>query len=274
MNLLREYIRVLLKEDPMGFVHDLAAASGEFGEESKEFFGGDPGRKGGKALKRAFSANADHQWLSTLDTVHWVENAYSLEHLVGKNKDELSTTMNLPDDKLKNPPGMLIGLWVKGRITIAVNDHDQLFTGLRRDYVGPRADYTDEEQEQRQKSSGINKLPHVSKDYSRYGQLQRGNEYGEKLARNMPYVLDQSTHHKGIAGETNEALVDNWKPMGIVVGKWVKTIKLNVDGLEDERFKDQTGINQPGVIGKIFKLAVEFGVPILDRDRNELWSPE
>ena len=29
MNLLREYIRALLKEDPMGFVHDLAAASEE-----------------------------------------------------------------------------------------------------------------------------------------------------------------------------------------------------------------------------------------------------
>ena len=33
MKLLREYIRALLKEDPMGFVQDLAAASDEFGEE-------------------------------------------------------------------------------------------------------------------------------------------------------------------------------------------------------------------------------------------------
>jgi len=271
VNLLREYIRELLAEDPMGFVHDLAAVSGEFGREGEEFFGGDPGKSGGKAIKRAFNANADHQFLSTLDTVHWTESAHSLEYLIGKSKDELSATMNLPGEKLKNPPGMQIGLWIKGRITVAANDHDQLFTGKWHDYMGSHAGYTDEEQEQRQKSSGINKLPRVAKDYSRYGQLQRGNEYGEKLARNIPYVLDQSTWEPY---DVNEALVDNWNPVGIVMGKWVKTIKLNVDGLADERFKDQTGVNAPGIIGKIFELAVEFGIPIFDRNRNELWSPE
>jgi hypothetical protein len=274
MNLLREYIRVLLTEDPMGFVHDLAAASEEFGEEGQDFFGGDPGKSGGKAIKRAFNANADHQFLSTLDTVHWVEDAYSLEYLVGKSKDELSTTMTLPGDKLKNPPGMLIGLWVKGRVTLAANDHDQLFSGKWPDYTGPHAEYTEEEQEQRQKSSGVNKLPHVSKDFSRYGNLKRGDEFAEKMARNMPYVLDQSTWHKGIAGETNEALVDNWKPMGIVVGKWLEPIRLSVQSLSDEKFKANAGVNAPGVIGKIFQLAEELGVPIFDRDRNELWSPE
>ena len=258
-------------EDPMGFVHDLAATSDDFGEEGEMFFGGDPGKSGGKAIKRAFNANADHQWLSTLDTVHWVENAYSLEYLIGKSKDELSTTMNLSDEKLKNPPGMQIGLWIKGRITIAANNHDQLFTGHRGDYVGPRADYTDEEQEQRQKSSGMNKLPRVSKDYSRYGQLKKGSERGERLARNTPYVLDQSMWDPEYV---NEALVDNWKPVGIVAGKWLGPIKLNVNGLGDERFKDQTGVNAPGVIGKIFKLAVEFDIPIFDRNRNELWRPE
>ena len=264
-------METLLLEDPMGFVHDLAAASEEFGEEGEMFIGGDPGKGGGKAIKRAFNANADHQWLSTLDTVHWVESAYSLEGLVGRSRDELSTTMTLPSDKLKNLPGMLIGLWVKGRITIAANDHDQLFTGRRGDYVGQRAGYTAEEQEQRQRSSGVNKIPRVSKDYSRYDQLKKGNEYGERLARNIPYVLDQSMWDP--AG-VNEALVDNWNPVGIVVGKWLQPIKLSIQSLDDERFKDQAGVNAPGVIGKIFKLAVEFDVPIFDKDRNKLWSPE
>ena len=71
MNLLREYIRGLLKEDPMGFVHDLADAHEEFGEEGQPFFGGDPGKGGGKAIKRAFAANADYSFLNSLDTVHW-----------------------------------------------------------------------------------------------------------------------------------------------------------------------------------------------------------
>ena len=40
MRLLRKYIRTLLKEDPMGFVHDLAA-SDKFGDQ---FFGGRVGK--------------------------------------------------------------------------------------------------------------------------------------------------------------------------------------------------------------------------------------
>ena len=169
---------------------------------------------------------------------------------------------------------MLIGLWVKGRVTLASNDHDQLFTGKWPDYTGPHADYTDEEQEQRQRSSGVNKIPRVSKDYSRYGQLKKGNEYGERLARNIPYVLDQSMWDPGGVNEVNEALVDNWNPVGIVVGRWLEPIRLSIQSLDDERFKDQAGVNAPGVIGKIFKLAVEFDVPIFDKDRNKLWSPK
>ena len=61
MKALREYIRFLLKEDPMGFVHDLAA-SDKFG---KNFRGGEIGKAAGREIKRAFNANADHQFLST-----------------------------------------------------------------------------------------------------------------------------------------------------------------------------------------------------------------
>ena len=78
MKKLREYIRQILLEDAMGFVHDLAAASDQFGEEGQPFFGGNPGKAGGRAIKRAFNANADHQWLATLDTVHWTSD---LEYL-------------------------------------------------------------------------------------------------------------------------------------------------------------------------------------------------
>ena len=123
MNLLREYIRELLKEDPMGFVHDLAAAHDEFGEEGQPFFGGDPGKGGGKAIKRAFAKNADHKWLSTLNTVHWGD-VYALEDLIGKNKDELSTLMSLPGENFE-VSGKNTGLWVKGRITLAGNDMDK-----------------------------------------------------------------------------------------------------------------------------------------------------
>ena len=264
MNLLRKYIRALLTEDPMGFVHDLAASSEEFGEPGEKFFGGDPGKAGGRAIKRAFAKNADHKWLSTLNTVHWGD-VYALGDLIGKGKDELSTLMSLPGEDFAIS-GNNTGLWVKGRITLAADDMDKLYTGHYDDYVGPKAPGTPEEQEHRAKSSGVNKRPTVSKDYSRYGQLTRGNKFAEKMARNIPYILDQSMWNLQFGG--GEALVDNWKPVGLIPDHEVIQIlkKLNKGRELDE--------DPPGRVGKIVKLAREIGIPIFDRSQNEIWSPK
>ena len=44
------------------------------------------------------------------------------------------------------------------------------------------------------------------------------DQIGEKMAKNIPYVLDQSTWDPSKQhSETNEALVDNWRPVGIIV---------------------------------------------------------
>ena len=263
MNLLRKYIRQLLKEDAMGFVHALAAASDEFGTEGEDFYGG------GRAIKRAFNAHADHEWLSTIDTVHWAD-VYGLGDLAGRNRDELSTSMTLPSDSFI-PNGNNPGLWVKGRITLAAKDMDNLFTGYYDDYVGDKADHpegwTPEEQEHRKKSSGVNKLPFISKDYSRYGKLKPELEFHQKTARNIPYVLDQSTWQTWErGGNPTEALVDNWRAVG-VIADW-ESIKIL------KRQSQITPEETAGSLKKLLELAQEFGVPIFDRDRNELWSPE
>ena len=118
------------------------------------------------------------------------------------------------------------------------------------------------------KSSGRNKRPTTSKDYSRYGNLKRGDEFAEKMARNMPYVLDQSTWHKGIAGETNEALHDNWKPVGVVItGEYASVAEEVAEG-------EYEIVDLQGVMRKLFNLALEWNVSLFDLDRNELWRPE
>lgn len=263
MNYLRQYIRQVIREDAMGFVHDLAAASDEFGEPGEMFFGGDPGKGGGKAIKRAFEKNADHQWLSTLNTVHWGD-VYALEDLIGKSKDELSTLMSLPGEDFA-VSGNNTGLWVKGRITLAGDNMDNLYTGHYDDY-GPGKEGSEEEVTHRDKSSGRNKRPTVSKDYSRYGQLTRGNEFAEKMARNIPYILDQSMWNLQFGG--GEALVDNWKPLGLIPDYEVIQIlkRLNKGRELDE--------DPPGRVGKIIKLAREMGIPIVDRSANEIWRTE
>lgn len=264
---LRAYIKVLLlTEDSMGFVHDLAAASDEFGEPGFDFFGGDPGKGGGKAIKRAFNKHADHQWLSTLDTVHW-STAYNLAELVGKGKDELSTTMTLPGEPF-TPLAGNTGLWIKGRITLAANDMDHLYSGHGWEYgIGKSLGGDYKEVSHRDKSSGRNKRPTTSKDYSKYGRLKRSSELHRLMAQDIPYVLDQSMWSPRPAGGSNEALVDNWKPIGLIIhDEYVDLVAEFVEGeYEIEHLQ--------GVMKKLFKLAIEMNVPLFDLDRNELWRP-
>jgi hypothetical protein len=126
--------------------------------------------------------------------------------------------MTLPGDSF-DPAGLPYGLWIKGRITLATNEQDKMYSGFHGDY-GTGHEGSEEEVAQRDRSSGRNKRPSVSKDYSRYGQLERGNEYMEKMARDgIPYVLDRSTWNPGKTKSNNEALVDNWRPVGIIVAK-------------------------------------------------------
>jgi len=273
MKSLRQYIRQILLEDAMGFVHDLASASDDFGEEGEDFYGGDPGKAGGRAIKRAFNANADHEWLATIDTVHWAD-VYGLADLVGRNKDELSTSMTLPSDGFI-PNGSNPGLWVKGRITLAAKDMDSLYTGHYDDY-GPGKEGTEEEVEHRDRSSGRNKRPTVSKDYSRYGRLQRGNERHEEMAReNIPYVLDQSTWETWErGGNPTEALVDNWQAVGIIADfESIKILKKLNKGREMDPDDYINPEETAGKMKKLLELGQEFGVPVYDRERNEIWSP-
>ena len=266
---LREYIRQVLLEDAMGFVHDLAAASDEFGEEGKPFFGGNPGKGGGRAIKRAFNKNADHKWLATLDTVHWTSDLEMMPQLATKSKDELSANMVLPDEDFPPESGEY-GLWIKGRITLATNDMDQLYSGHQEDY-GPGKEGTEEEVAHRDRSSGRNKRPTVSKDYSRYGNLKPGTEFGEKMARNIPYVLDETMWDPN-DWHGNEALVDNWKPIGIVVT--YDDIARSVENINYAQTEEDIKEFAVGITKQILLAALKIGVPVYNLQKDELWSPE
>lgn len=269
-SIVRSYVRQLLKEDPVGFVQDLAA-SDKFGDQ---FFGGNVSKEAGREIKRAFNKNADHQFLNTLDTVHWTGDFYGLEGLKGKGKDELSATMTLPGDKFDYP--LDYGLWIKGRITLAANDQDKLYSGFHGDYGGGGVlGGSEEEITHRDKSSGRNKRPTVSKDYSRYGKLKRGDEFGEKMARDgIPYVLDQTTWNPVDPDwSNNEALVDNWRPVGIIL---TRGDEINaISGLDYvEGTAEDVEEFAVGMIKKIMLTAIEFGVPVYDTEREVLWSPK
>ena len=264
-SIIFEYVRELLREDPMGFVHDLAA-SDKFGDD---FFGGRINKEAGREIKRAYANNADYQFLNSLNTVHWT-TTYALTGLAGKGKDELSATMSLPGDEFVPAAGLEVGLWIKGRITLATNDQDKMYSGFHGDYGAPH-EGSEEEVAHRDKSSGRNKRPTMSKDFSRYGQLKRGTEFGEKMARNMAYILDQSTFHpvEGGWGVVNEALVDNWTPHAIVIDHRHSDAIEAMSGYSSEEIMALSA----GTAKQIFSLANELGIPIVNLSQDELWSP-
>ncbi len=113
----------------------------------------------------------------------------------------------------------------------------------------------------------------MSKNYKNYGKLERGNEYMEKMARDgIPYILDQSTWNPVQGSSNNEALVDNWKPVGIIL---TRGDEINaISGLDYiEGTKEDVEEFALGVIKKIMLTAIDLGIPVYDTEREVLWDP-
>ena len=106
----------------------------------------------------------------------------------------------------------------------------------------------------------------------------------EKMARDgIPYILDQSTWNPSKTTSNNEALVDNWRPRGIIVAKddvaaaILKTAKkLAGEGGTPPSGKIVKDIDyfSAGVTKKIMLTSLDLGVPIYNTSRTILWSPE
>ena len=252
-----------IDEDAIGMAQDLAG-SGELGAD--KVYAYPLPKASGRAIKDAFRKNADHQWLATLSTVHWAYDTSGIRDVINSSKDELSAVMNLPGERFVQAGEYPLGILVKGRITLATNEQDKLYSGGYHDYVGSDNEEEAAKQVHRRKSSGVNKRPMVSKDFSRYGKLQRGNKHMEKMAISaIPYVLDQETWNPEETKTNNEALVDNWKPIAFVVAP--------ADIIRAVKAVAQDRTQEAGETKNLFALAEKYSLPILDQDQNVLWEP-
>jgi len=283
VSLLREYIRELLKEDAIGFVNqmaDLAANNPEWYDEASNKLT----KSAGRGIKRAFSDNADHAWLSTIKTVHWVDRPIALNRLADKGKDELSTTMTLPGQNFTQAYQSVkswstCGLWISGRITLAANDMDDIYSGHYTDYMKADPDVygpaiPSPKQVHRARSSGVNKLPFMAQSRKK---LQKIKGYADKIKtpRHMelvldmiPYVLDQQTWNPEYSlSRVNEALVDNWTAKAIIVAS--AEMKAYIEKMKESGLLDQT----TGDVKVILLMAKRHGVPLIDLQENVLWKP-
>ena len=270
MKLLREYIRKLLSESRIvDFAIDLgqsdAYKSGDRDTDLKDV-------TSGREIKKLFNKYADHAFLSSLDTVHWISKwagPQAIKELIGQGKDELSATMSLPGTSFGVYPPGIFGLMINGRITLASNDMDELYTGAYYDYVGSDNKEKAEKQQQRKKSSGVNKLPQTRKDYKSFSDkkemLKSKPELADSYVKSrVQFILDKDTWKP--SGSTNEALVDNWKPIGIVSSNSGNS-KI-IETMFDKDISKSTG-----EIKTILMLAQELNVPIYNMNKSIIWLP-
>jgi hypothetical protein len=95
----------------------------------------------------------------------------------------------------------------------------------------------------------------------------------EKMAIDgTPYILDQSTWNPSKTKSNNEALVDNWEPVGIIL---TKGDEINsISGLEYVAgTKDDINELTMGMVKRIMMTALAFEVPVYDTERELLWDP-
>ena len=157
----------------------------------------------GRPIKQLFHKHANHTWLATLPTVHFTTLEQLIPMLQNSNssRDELSANAFLPGQISTSSWTEMspIGLVIKGRITLLANDMDKV-------HSDSGARYTQADQK-RTKMSGANKG--VRQIYA-----PGAYEYRKLL------VFDEKDWNPKMykwGGTNNEALVDNWEAVAIII---------------------------------------------------------
>lgn len=210
--LLREYIRELLVEDAgrrQALAKDLEASENwptkTADRHRRHQFDASKALPSGRVLKQAFHKHADPAFMNSLTTVHWADNPdMVLSLLKGSSKDEISTSAYLPGELKDTGTGAYgaYGLEIKGHISLLANNMDAINTGGQQDFAGDGDSH-------RTKSSGKNKG--VKKTYI-------PSAYGND--KDAIVVLDKSDWNPQGADDgvyNNEALVDNWSPVAVII---------------------------------------------------------
>ena len=229
IKLLMESWRKYLKEDSMSYVKDMLDAqnTGKVNrdhsvddwddyEDNNAKVKGKRAIKSQKKQKDLFRQHADHSWLKTLNTVHWAMSKAEPSTLMKMNsKDELSTTMSLPNEMLRVYGRAKVGLWIKAVRLYQYLYHDEDFPN---------------------------------------DMLSKG-DLPDKFKKSLP-VLGQD-NWKPASSDSNEAIVDNWKPYAVVIntpnaGDYFKALRNQRDLLHHF---EQT----------YERLALSYGIPVVAR---------
>jgi hypothetical protein len=231
---LRWIIKEELNEDLAGFMkrtgHISYNAGGDEWSPDTTFINEPENRALARDVKRAWAAEADHDFMRSLVKIHWVLYSSRVETFMGlSRRNEISAKGYLPRVKMDAPLGG-VGFIVQGRVTLAANSQDTIYSGM----------------------SG-RLPPETHKYFAASGTPKRARNFNSWMSRG--YMLDRksfspSTH--------NELIVDNWKPVGIVITP--ELLASFTDG--DDWITDEWA--------PVMKPILESGLPIYDISMKSL----
>lgn len=196
MKILKRLIKEVLLEDRASFLAKIANIEDYDGTYMDSSYDAPEVRKPSKEIKRIWYQNADHTFMRSLITVHWL--SASKYDLLSKfmwfvnnpGKDEISTMAYLPGEDMKSLWGR-IGVQLTGRVTLASNDMDSIYSGYHEDRLNDNP--------KKYASSGVPKRPGI---------------FNQEFAKD--YILDKASYSKN-KSDNNEFIVDNWKLKSLVL---------------------------------------------------------
>lgn len=192
-NKIRAIVRSILREDLEGFKQKTKKTHYAGDLEDPTFEKNPTQRKLARSVKQAFSEESDQNFFKEIKKIHWVRlvepNAVKNISWVldGQGKNEISTIGYAKDASHLEGFWGDVGIEVQGRVTLAHNDMDEMYTG----YAGSLD-------------------PAVAAKYSSSGIPKRSSIFTP--LQSMGYILDEDSFE---GGDSNEMIVGNWKPVAI-----------------------------------------------------------
>ena len=156
-------------------------------------------RKRGKVVKKSFNKHANRAYLDSLIYVHWqrtnnFERFLRATDIASKknNKHEISVSIYEKGKPIYADHNFgAIGIILKGYVSLAGRSMDSMYTG--------RHGRVNKHNPEMKASSGVNK--------------------GVFVADKETYILDKDDYDHATDSPMSEALLDNWKAVGIIVSQ-------------------------------------------------------
>lgn len=236
---VRQIIREVLLEDLQSFIDAATKANLNYNASP-----GDPllvhprnkdAKRQARMLKDLWRQHSNQESFKDITFVHWFSNAVESipEFIHASGKDEISTSMSPPDEPIEFTHWGVIGVQLKGWVTFAGNNMNQVMTGyMEKAKAKDRVKYA---------GRGIPKRPIESTPRSWDS-----------------FALEVDDLHFDTDG-VNEAILDNWRPVAWVISDSIWDI-----------FKSRRRRSEREELLTMIEAIRDSGLPVTNTDREQV----